>query len=321
MPPKQQPRESDWRCRDTVRRGCPDRRTRNRRRARTPKSGRPGRRRGPVDPHRDVATWPGHGLSRTSATGSGWAAARTGPGSRPWPCAPVMVWTGGKPASSPSISGAICGSSFTRTARCADRRRTQRPQRLQRRRNPLRAVLDVAPDAHRGHAHRGGQPLIEHHAIHRTAHRHRGDRLARASDGAATQPNPSNDSSRSNATPWARTLANSAASWSWWKSSTWSCGPADRRSVGRASGRSTPGSPCRPRCSARADGRRPGSGSLPGPVADLLQVDDVGSVQNREVHDKPGGAVQFAQQRAAARTRRSWCTASEPSSTSRMPSS
>ena len=31
--------------------------------------------------------------------------------------------------------------------------------------------------------------------------------------GAATQPNPSNDSSRSNATPCARTLANSAANW------------------------------------------------------------------------------------------------------------
>ena len=34
------------------------------------------------------------------------------------------------------------------------------------------------------------------------------------------------------------------------------------------------------------------------PVADLLEVDDVGSVENREVDDQPGGAVQIAQQRS-----------------------
>jgi hypothetical protein len=27
------------------------------------------------------------------------------------------------------------------------------------------------------------------------------------------------------------------------------------------------------------------------PVADLLEVDDVGAVQHREVYDEPGGAV------------------------------
>ncbi|CNH35910.1 Uncharacterised protein [Mycobacterium tuberculosis] len=33
-------------------------------------------------------------------------------------------------------------------------------------------------------------------------------------------------------------------------------------------------------------------------VADPVQVDDGGAIQNREVHDKPCRAVQFAQQRS-----------------------
>ena len=41
----------------------------------------------------------------------------------------------------------------------------------------------------------------------------------------------------------------------------------------------------------------PGGDRLGHPVADLVEVDDVGAVQNREVHDEAGGAVQFAQQR------------------------
>ena len=35
------------------------------------------------------------------------------------------------------------------------------------------------------------------------------------------------------------------------------------------------------------------------PVADLVQVDDVRSVQNREMHDKASSAMQFAQQRSS----------------------
>ena len=105
------------------------------------------------------------------------------------------------------------------------------------------------------------------------------------------------------ATPRARTPCRGPAPWpvrprvgSCWRSSTWSCGPADPPQHAR---RSRPGSPCRRRCSARADGRRRGSGvARHHPVADLLEVDNIGSVQNRKVYDKPSGAVQFGQQRA-----------------------
>ena len=40
----------------------------------------------------------------------------------------------------------------------------------------------------------------------------------------------------------------------------------------------------------------PGRDRVDHPVADLVEIDDVGSVQYREVHDQSGGAVQFAQQ-------------------------
>ena len=41
----------------------------------------------------------------------------------------------------------------------------------------------------------------------------------------------------------------------------------------------------------------PGGDCADRPITDLLEVDDIGSVQNREMHDEPGGAMQFAQQR------------------------
>ncbi len=264
-------------------------------------------------------------MSWISATGSGSVDGTNRDRIVALACAPVMVWTGGKPRFSALSNGAICGSRLTRTAvpvviRARDggaataaaaagsvRPAAGRPRRCAR--YPSRSCAPEQPAAGRTSADSSGR---------------RPTRAATASPGlpigAATQPNPSCDSSRSNAMPCARTLASSVVK----------LGTAGNR-VPRLAGllgpprnprHSKPGSPCRRRCSARADDRRPGWGSrTPSdrrpsrgkPRQAHLELRDARQAQWRGVIHLVAGR--------AARTRRSWCTASEPNSTKRMPSS
>ena len=111
--------------------------------------------------------------------------------------------------------------------------------------------------------------------------------------GAATQPNPGTDSSRSNATPCARTFASSATS----------CDAEPIEYFVLRVSRSRLGVVVvrKDRLADRGAVRRlaaadPGGDRRDHPVADLLQVHDVGTVQDGQVHDQTGRAVQVVQQ-------------------------
>src|SRR5215208_3276690 len=158
------------------------------------------------------AAGPRTDTSRTSPTPSGAVGATKRDRIAARASAPVMVCTGGKPASSAPISSAICGSKimprlslapvfarsplalvvgYSRVLQCgrfAGRDGTQRGAAVQRthllqcRCHSLLAVFNVAPDTHRGHPHRRGEALVEHHPAHRSAYRHSGNRFPGATD-------------------------------------------------------------------------------------------------------------------------------------------
>ena len=205
----------------------------------------------------------------------------------------------GSQASKPSITKAICGSSFTRVLQNWPRRGPQRAQPLRGvGADAPRAVFDVSPDAHCGHcvpvrpiADRTSCGSLDHRPIPRPP----------PHPGRRSEP-PHNRIPAS--IPHAQTRHRGRAPWptrrpaaSWWKSSTWSCGPANRlgqfgKGVAVRQDRLADGGAV---CGLTATD--PGRDR---PVTDLLEVDDVGSVQDGEVHGKPGDAVQFTQQRGGA---------------------
>jgi hypothetical protein len=151
---------------------------------------------------------------------------------------------------------------------------------------------------HRGHAHRGGQPRSEHHAIHRTAHRHRSDRLSGLA-GAADRGRDATESEQ-------RLLALERDTVGVHLSQLdGQLGAGRYRVPGLADPQIHLSVPVAVRQDRFADGGAvrgltpadPGRDRSDHAVADLFQVDDVGTVENREVYHESGGAVQFAQQR------------------------
>jgi len=154
-----------------------------------------------------------------------------------------------------------------------------------------RSVVDVAPDVHRRHPDRRNEALVECHAAQRSAHAHHGDGFACVADG------------RCDATESGQRLLPVEghavrAHLGELLSQLRGCGdrvpgPARREvdDVGPRRGRQhrlADGGALRGRASADPGGDRGDH-----PVADLLEVDDVGSVEHGEVHHKAGRAMQF----------------------------